>query len=107
MPLYMTQARFTPEAWEAIYSGTPDRRQVVSDLLEEVGGRLIDYYFAFGDSDVVIISEAPDNVTVASAVVAIARSGTVTDIRTTVLMSYDEGVQAFRRSGGTAYAPPG
>ena len=107
MPLYMIQARFTSEAWEALYKSGVDRRQVMSKMLEDAGGRLIDYYFSFGDSDVIVITEAPDNATAAAAVIAVARSGAVTEVKTTVLMSYDEGIEALRRSGSMAYSPPG
>ena len=106
MPLYMIQARFTAEAWTALYTSHTDRREILSKMLEDAHGRLIDYYFSFGDSDVVVITEAPDNVTAASAVIAIARAGAVTDVRTTVLMSYDEGIEALKRSGSMAYSPP-
>ena len=44
---------------------------------------MIDYYFSFGDSDVIVITESPDNTTAASPVIAIAKSGAVTDARTT------------------------
>ena len=107
MPLYMIQARFTSTAWEALYASSVDRREVLSRMLKDAGGRLIDYYFSFGDSDVIIITEAPDNMTAASAVIAIARAGAVTNVRTTVLMSYDEGIEALRRSGSMGYSPPG
>ena len=107
MPLYMIQARFTSTAWEALYTSSVDRREVLSKMSEDAGGRLIDYYFSFGDSDVIVITEAPDNIAAASAVIAIARAGAVTDVRTTVLMSYDEGIEALRRSGSMGYTPPG
>jgi uncharacterized protein with GYD domain len=107
MPLYMIQARFTSAAWEALYTSEVDRRQVLSKMLEKAGGRLIDYYFSFGDSDVAIIADAPDNATAAAAVIAIAKAGAVTDVRTTVLMSYDEGLEALRRSSSMGYSPPG
>ena len=107
MPLYMIQARFTSTAWEALYTSSVDRREVLSKMLEDAGGRLIDYYFSFGDSGVIVITEAPDNIAAASAVIAIARAGAVTDVRTTVLMSYDEGIEALRRSGSMGYTPPG
>ena len=106
MPLYMIQARFTSEAWEALYVSSVDRREILSKMLEDADGRLIDYYFSFGDSDVIVVAEAPDNVTAASAVIAIAKSGAVSDVRTTVLMSYDEGIEALRRSGSMGYSPP-
>lgn len=75
-------------------------------MLSDEGGRLIDYYFSFGDSDVVVITEAPDNMTAASVVIAIAEAGAVTDVRTTVLLSYDEGIAALHRSGSIGYSPP-
>ena len=106
MPLYMIQARFTSTAWEALYTSNVDRREVLSKMLNAAGGRLIDYYFSFGDSDVIVISEAPDNVTAASAVIAIAKAGAVTDVKTTVLMSYDDGIEAVRRSGSMGYSSP-
>lgn len=106
MPIYMIQARFTSTAWEALYVSSVDRREVLSKMLEDAGGRLIDYYFSFGDSDVVVITEAPDNVTAASAVIAIAKTGAVTDVRTTVLMSYDESIEALKLSGSMVYSPP-
>jgi uncharacterized protein with GYD domain len=106
MPLYMIQARFTSTAWEALYTSSVDRREVLSKMLKDAGGRLIDYYFSFGDSDVIVISEAPDNMTAASAVIAIAKAGAVTDVKTTVLMSYDDGIEAVRRSGSMGYSPP-
>ena len=106
MPLYMIQARFTSEAWTALYASQTDRREVLSKMLEGAGGRLIDYYFSFGDSDVVVITQAPDNTTALSAVIAIAKAGAVTDIKTTVLMSYDDGIEALRRSGSMGYSPP-
>ena len=106
MPIYMIQARFTSTAWEALYVSSVDRREVLSKMLEDAGGRLIDYYFSFGDSDVVVITQAPDNTTALSAVIAIAKAGAVTDIKTTVLMSYDDGIEALRRSGSMGYSPP-
>ena len=107
MGLYMTQARISPEAFKAMTTSPIDRRTVLSKLLEDAGGRLIGYYFAFGESDIVLIGEAPDDVTMASIVIAVATSGAVTDVKTTVLLSYDQGIEAIRRSAGVAYTPPG
>jgi len=107
MPLYMIQARFTAPAWEALYQSEVDRRQVLRTMLEHAGGKLIDYYFAFGEADVIVIADAPDNQTAASAVIAIARAGAVTDVKTTVLMTYEDGIAAVRRSAEMGYTPPG
>lgn len=107
MALYLTQARLTPDAWQAIYESPRDRRDALSEMLEAAGGRLVSYYFAFGDSDVVLIVEAPESEVAAAAAIAIARAGVVTDIRTTVLMTYEQGVRAIERSDRMGYVPPG
>ena len=49
MPLYMIQARFTSTAWEALYASNADRREVLSKMLKDAGGRLIDYYLIAQD----------------------------------------------------------
>ena len=102
----MIQARFTSEAWDAMYSSSVDRREVISKMLEDAGGRLVDYYFSFGDADVIVITEAPNNVVAASAIIAVSKAGAVTDVHTTVLMSYEEGIDALKKSGGMGYTPP-
>lgn len=107
MGLYLTQARLSADAMKAMASSDQDRREVLNQMLESVGGRLISYYFSFGDSDVAVITEGPDHVSVSSALIAVAASGTVTDVKTTVLMSYEDGVEAVKRSANVSYTPPG
>ena len=64
-------------------------------------------YFAFGESDVVVIAELPDNVTMAAFSMAIAAGGGVTNFKTTVLLPMSEGVEAARKAGSISYRPPG
>ncbi len=107
MGLYLTQARLTPEAVKAWAASGEDRRDVINGMMESVGGRLVSYYFSFGESDIVVIIEAPDNQSIASALLAVSGAGGVADIKTTVLMSYEEGLEALRRSASITYTPPG
>jgi uncharacterized protein with GYD domain len=107
MSLYMTQAKRAPEAWRAICVSPRDRREVLSEMLQAAGRKLHDYFFAFGDADVILIMEAPDHETAAWAAIAIARAGAVTDVRTTVLLTYEQGVRAIERSAEMGYIPPG
>ena len=107
MSVYMVQARITGEALQAMATSDTDRRAVVGKMLEGIGGKLIGYYFAFGASDVVVIGEAPDNVSMASVAIAVASSGSLSDVVTTPLLSYEEGIEAVRGAGGVSYVPPG
>ena len=79
----------------------------IGKLFEAAGGRLHHYFFAFGECDAVIIGEAPDNTAYASLMLAALGGGAASTSRTTVLMTHEEGVEAFRRAGKVAYAPPG
>ena len=107
MPFYMTQVSFTPEATKAMVANPPDRAATIGKMLEASGSRLLHYFFAFGEYDAVLISEGPDNTTVASVLMAAAAGGAIAKMKTTVLLTHDEGLEAFRRAGAVAYTPPG
>lgn len=106
MPLYMTQFSYTPEAWAALAKNPENRSVAVKALFEKVGGRLIGMYYSFGEHDGVIIGESPDNVGQAAAVLAAVVPGHVRAIKTTVLLSVSEAMQAMKKAGTIAYAGP-
>ncbi len=107
MALYMVQGSFTSEAWAAQIQNPQNRAEQIRTLIEANGGRLINYYYAFGEYDVILISEFPDNVSAAALVLAGAGSGALKALKTTVLMSVEDGIEAMRRASGTGYRPPG
>ena len=107
MGLYMIQGRLSKEAFKAMASSDTDRRDVVAKMLEQINGKLHGYYFAFGGNDIVAIIEGPDNVSVASVAIAVGSSGTVQNITTTPLLSYEEGIEAIRGANSVTYTPPG
>ncbi len=107
MALYMYQASFTSEAWATQIQNPQNRAEQMRTLIEANGGRLISYYYAFGEYDVVLISELPDNVNAAALSLAAAGGGALKALKTTVLMSVEDGIEAMRKAGGTGYRPPG
>lgn len=109
MPFYLTQAKFSPAAVKALLDNPHDRSAAVSKLAGAVGGKLHHYFFAFGDYDIVSLFEAPDNASATAAVMAAAGSGSVSDVKTTVLMTMDEAVASMKKGGAVsgAYQPPG
>ncbi len=107
MPYFMSQVSYTAESWKAQVANPQDRSRVISDMLEASGARMVSFYYAFGEWDVVLISEAPDNVTVAKALIAAAAGGALSNMQTTVLMTAEEGLDAIRGAGGVDYTPPG
>ena len=107
MPLYMTQASFTSEAWASQIQTPQNRPEQIRALIEANGGTMLGYYYAFGEYDVVLIAEFPDNVSASAVLLAFAGGGATTALKTTVLMSTEEGREAMRRAGDAGYRPPG
>ena len=107
MPLYMFQASYNSEAWKTQIQNPQNRAEQIQSLLEANGGKLLGFYYAFGEYDVVAIMETPDNVSASALALAIAAGGALKDGKTTVLMSAEDGLEAMRKAGGTGYRPPG
>lgn len=76
MPLYLTRFSYTPEAWANLIKQPEDRREAIRPLLEATGGKLHGLWFAFGDHDGYVLTEAPDNTTAASALLRGPRAAT-------------------------------
>src|SRR5262245_28521028 len=107
MPLYLTKFSYTPESWAKLIKEPEDRREAIRPLLEAAGGKLHGLWFAFGDNDGYVLTEAPDNTAVASALLTVAGSGGFSAVSTTVLLTVEDTMEALRRAQGTAYRPPG
>ena len=107
MPTYLVQASYTAQGVSGLIKSPEDRTVVLRPLVEGLGGKIESAYFAFGDFDVVIIVELPDSVTMAAFSMVVGASGAVTNIKTTVLMSMSEGLEAAGRAGSINYYPPG
>jgi uncharacterized protein with GYD domain len=106
MGTYLIQAAYTPEAWATLVDHPQDRSRPVQAMIENVGGRLDAFYFAFGDYDVVSIAELPDDVTAAAMTIAVSAGGSVKSIKTTPLLTAQGALDALRRAGSVGYEPP-
>ncbi len=107
MPHYLVQACYTAQGFSGLVKTPEDRSTVIGALVESIGGRIESSYNTFGDSDVVVIMEMPDNVAMTAFLMAVGASGSVTIVRTTVLIPTSEGVEAARKAAGMSYRPPG
>ena len=54
MPHFMLKGKLTHTSVKAITDDPKDRRKVAAAALEAVAAKLRDYYFAFGDADVLV-----------------------------------------------------
>jgi uncharacterized protein with GYD domain len=106
MAHYMHQIAFTPEAWAKMVNNPQSREAAMRPMFEKLGGKLLSYWFCFGDYDAVLITELPGNVSAAAACMASAQAGTLKALKTTPLVSVEESMEAMRKAGSAGFRPP-
>jgi uncharacterized protein with GYD domain len=105
MGKYLVTASYTAEGAKGVLKeGGTKRRQAAEQAIKSAGGKVEAFYFAFGESDVYVIVDAPDHASVAAASLAINASGAV-HTQTVVLLAPEEIDQATQK--GTSYRAPG
>lgn len=107
MATYLIQGSYTAESWAALTQNPQDRSKTIQSMVEPLGGKLVCSYLAFGDSDIVAIVELPDNVAVAAISIAATAGGGIKSLKTTPLLTSDEGIEAMRRASDINYTSPG
>jgi uncharacterized protein with GYD domain len=105
MPLYLTQVAYTQESWQALIKNPQDRIDAIRPAIKKLGGKIISGYFAFGDYDIVAITEMPDAISAAAIAIAFAAGGSCKAVKTTPLLSTAEGVDALKKAATTGYRP--
>ena len=107
MAVYLMRFSYTPATWSKLIQNPEDRRDAARAYIEQVGGALRGFWYAFGEYDGYAIFEAPDNVSMAGAVLAIAAGGALASVETTVLMTVQETLGALAKGKGVGYRRPG
>ena len=107
MAYYMCQVSYSREAINTLMKKPHDRTEVVRTATEKLGGKLLGFWYAFGQYDAVLIVEMPDNASAAALPLAAAASGAITASRTTVLLTPTEGIAAMKKASKSGYRPPG
>jgi uncharacterized protein with GYD domain len=105
MPTYLLQVSYSPEGAKGVLKeGGTSRRELVRNLVEAGGGKLIAFYYAFGEADAYVIAEMPSNSAVTALSLNVSAAGAAS-LRTTVLISPEEVDEA--RNIQVNYRPPG
>jgi uncharacterized protein with GYD domain len=102
---YLVEASYLDEGIKGLLKeGGSGRRAAVDELFSSLGGRLEAFYFAFGDEDVFIIGDLPDNSAAAALAIRVHAAGAA-KCRMTMLITPQEVDEAVRKTG--TYRPPG
>jgi uncharacterized protein with GYD domain len=109
MPFYLLQIAYTPESFKAMLANPSDRKAAAEKVTAAMGGKVHEFFFAFGKYDAIVIVEAPDDVAVAGAMMAIAATGGFSAGATTKLFTSDEAMEAMKvgaKVAAAGYKPP-
>jgi uncharacterized protein with GYD domain len=105
MPLYLYQAAYTDESWAAQMKNPQNRVEAIGQsVCEAAGGRFVGGWLSFGEYDLVIIADVPDNQSMAAIAIAVGAGGALKSSKTTVLMTGAEGVAALEKAEAVAQA---
>ena len=105
MAKYLAHCNYVGEGIKGLLKeGGTARQAAVEKLVESVGGTVEAFYYAFGETDLYVIADLPDNVTMTTLALLVAASGAIT-IKTTVLITPEEVDEAVKKT--PSYRAPG
>jgi uncharacterized protein with GYD domain len=105
MPKYLVRGSYTAEGTRGLLKdGGTKRRAAVEGLMKGIGGTVESFYYAFGDADVYVIVDGPDNVSAAAVSLAVNASG-LTTVTLTPLLTAEEIDRATKKA--VRYQGPG
>ena len=106
MPHYLLQFAYSVESLQALARKPEDRSAAAESLVKQMGGRMIAFYYHFGEYDGTLIAELPDDNAASAVAVAAVASGGFRSTKTTRLYTAKEAVEAFTKAGKLSYQSP-
>ena len=107
MPSYLVQCSYASPALASLIANPHDRSEHVKKVAKKLGGKIVGSWLSFGEHDLVMIVEMPDNISLASLALAAAAGGSLKSVKTTPLMSIADGLAALKKAGTSGYTPIG
>jgi uncharacterized protein with GYD domain len=105
MSKYLIAGNYVGEGIKGLLKeGGSGRREAIEKLVKSVGGTVESIYYAFGETDIFLIVDMPDNASMAALSLVANASGAVT-AKTVVLMTPEEVDEATKKT--VDYRPPG
>ena len=95
MPYYLFQWKYKDTSIKAMIETPQDRPAELRKAVEAFGGRLHQFFFAFGEYDGIGIVEFPNNERCAACAATLIGAGANVALQTTVLLTADEGNAAM------------
>ena len=106
MSHYLLQVAYTPEAAAALVKNPQDRLEAVRPVAKRLGGTVDNQWMSLGEYDIVAVINMPDSVSAAAFALAVSAGGACRAVKTTSLLSVEEGIAAMRKAATAEYRPP-
>ena len=105
MAKFLVKGSYTTDGVKGILNdGGTARRAAVQKMVEGLGGSQEAFYFAFGDTDVYVLVDLPDNTSAAAISMVVNATGAV-QVELVPLLTPEEADEAAKMS--VDYRPPG
>ena len=90
MPKYLVEGAYTDEGLKGLIKDKASgRATAIQKAAQSLGGRLDEIYYTFGDTDLILILDLPDNVSIAAFAITAASSGLIR-VKTRPLLTVEE-----------------
>jgi len=105
MPKYLLKINYTLDGVRGVLAkGGSARKTAAQAAAKSAGGKVEQFYFAFGESDAYVIGDFPNNAAAAALALAVSAGGGAT-VTTVVLLTPEEMDKSS--NAGVKYRPPG
>ncbi len=98
MSHYLARWQLKDATTKALVDKPQDRTAPARALIEGFGGKMLCYYFAFGEYDGVAICEFPDTISIAACSMRAAATGAFARFETTALLTATEAEAAMKKA---------
>jgi uncharacterized protein with GYD domain len=105
MTYFLIQATPTAEMWAALVKNPQDRTPAIEKAIRALGGRVERLWFCLGEYEMVGIAEVPDNLSMAACLMAVSAGGSCKAVKTTPLLTMQEGIEAMKKAAALPYKP--
>lgn len=108
MPQFLFQVAYTKDSWATQVREQGNVLERIQPLLDACQGSVSSCFYAFGEYDLVVIAEFPSSEEAAAFSLAATAGGSLKTIKTTPLLTVEQGMQAMQLAGeaGRNYVAP-
>jgi uncharacterized protein with GYD domain len=106
MGRYLIEASYSTEGLKGIAkAGAASRPAAVAALAASMGGSMVSFDFAFGETDAYVIVDLPDDESAAAVALAVGQTGALSGYTTVKLLTAEQMDAALAKTPD--YTPPG